>query len=69
MQPADSLLYKIQRSVLDAANPLIKAFEFLQQEKEEVDISEVSKAVRASLHLNAHLTTQRRKGAVSEMKP
>ena len=71
MQPADSQLYKIQRSVLDVANPLIKAFELLQQEEEEL-IFEVSKAVRASLHLlggaNAHLTT-RRKGALSKMKP
>ena len=29
MQPADSQLYKIPRSVLDVANPLIKAFELL----------------------------------------
>ena len=73
MQPADSQLYKIQRAVLDAANPLIKAFDLLQQEKEEVDLAEVSKAVKASLHLlggaNAHLTTERRKGALSKMKP
>ena len=51
MQSADSQLYKIQRSVLDAANPLITAFEPLQQEKEKIDIFEVPKAVRASLHL------------------
>ena len=59
--------------MLDAANPLIKAFELLQHEKEEIDISEVSKVVRASLHLLggaiAHLTTQIRKGALSKMKP
>ena len=60
MQPADSQLYKIQRAVLDASNPLIKAFDLLQQEK--VDVAEVSKTVKASLHLlggaNAHLTTE-----------
>ena len=51
-QPADSQLYKIQRSVLDAANPIIKAFELLQHDKdEEVDIAEVSKAEWVSLHL------------------
>ena len=64
IQPADSQLYKIQRSALDATNPLIEVFELLQQEKEEIVISVVAKAVRASLHLlgglNAHLTTQRR---------
>lgn len=73
MQPADSQLYRIQRSILDAANPLIKAFDLLQQEKEEVDVAEVSIAVKASLLLlggaNAHLTTERRKGALSKMKP
>ena len=73
MQPADSQLYKVQRVVLDAANPLIKAFDLLQQEPDSLDIAEVSKAVKSSLQLlggaNAHLTTERRKGVLSKMKP
>ena len=73
MQPADSQLYKAQRVVLDAANPLIKAFDLLQQKPDSLDIAEVSKAVKSSLQLlggaNAHLTTERRKGALSKMKP
>jgi hypothetical protein len=68
MQPADSQLHKIQRTVLDVANPLIKAFELLQQEKWIF-----WRYLRLSLHLlggaNAHLTTQRRKGALGKMKP
>ena len=72
MQPADSQLYKVQRIVLDAATPLIKAFDLLQQEPHSLDITEVSKAVKAFLQLlggaDAHLTTERRKGALSKMK-